>query len=132
MRLDDCYRVLDLPEGAAEDEVRRAHRELTKVWHPDRFAHDPMLRQRAEDKLKEINEAFETILGMRRESHRRPRADEKPSQRQTQVRYRSWAVACTAFAVLILLRRPTPGMLAVAAVLFCLAFYFLRRMARVR
>lgn len=131
MRLDDCFRVLELPQGAAEDQVRRAHRELTKVWHPDRFAHDPALRQRAEDKLKEINEAYETILGMRRETPRRPPPPSQPtSPRQLMIRYRTWGITCAALAILILLRRPTPGMLVVAAVLFFFAFHFLRRMTR--
>jgi len=36
MRLDDCYRLLDLPPGSSPEEVKRAYRDLTKVWHPDR------------------------------------------------------------------------------------------------
>lgn len=59
--LDEAYRILDLPPGAPEEDVRRAWLELTKVWHPDRFGDDPTLRRRAEEKQKEINEAYETI-----------------------------------------------------------------------
>ncbi|HYO75877.1 MAG TPA: J domain-containing protein, partial [Thermoanaerobaculia bacterium] len=36
MRLDDCYALLDLRPGASEEELKRAHRDLAKVWHPDR------------------------------------------------------------------------------------------------
>lgn len=61
MRLDDCYRLLDLNPGASPDEVKRAHRDLTKVWHPDRFGHDTALRTKAEEKLKAINAAYATI-----------------------------------------------------------------------
>ncbi|MFZ2493595.1 MAG: J domain-containing protein, partial [Thermoanaerobaculia bacterium] len=61
MKLDDCYRTLEVPPGASFEEVRRAHRDLAKVWHPDRFGHDAALRARAEEKLKAINEAWETI-----------------------------------------------------------------------
>lgn len=61
MRLDDCYRLLDLKPGASPDEVKRAHRDLTKVWHPDRFGHDTALRTKAEEKLKAINAAYATI-----------------------------------------------------------------------
>lgn len=62
MRLDECYRLLDLQPGVSAEELKRAHRDLTKVWHPDRFGHDAGLRKKAEEKLKAINEAYETIL----------------------------------------------------------------------
>ena len=65
MRLDDCYRLLELDPGASDVEVKRAHRDLTKVWHPDRFGHDASLRQKAEERLKAINEAYETIRASR-------------------------------------------------------------------
>lgn len=61
MRLADCYRLLELDPGASPEEVKRAHRDLTKVWHPDRFEHDAPLRVKAEEKLKAINEAYATI-----------------------------------------------------------------------
>ena len=35
-----------------------------KVWHPDRFGNDPKLRARADEKLKEINEAYEKLSAM--------------------------------------------------------------------
>ena len=61
MNLRKAYTVLGLSEGAAEWEVRAAYRDLVQVWHPDRFAHSPRLRAKAEAKLKEINVAFDTI-----------------------------------------------------------------------
>ncbi len=61
MHLEDAYRILDVDPGSSDFELKRAHRDLTKVWHPDRFGHDPALRQRAEEKLKTIHEAYETI-----------------------------------------------------------------------
>jgi hypothetical protein len=61
MRLADCYRLLDLQPGASPEAVKRAHRDLTKVWHPDRFVHDVPLREKAEEKLKTINTAYATI-----------------------------------------------------------------------
>ena len=60
--LDRCYRALDLEPGASLVEVKRAWRDLTKVWHPDRFQDDPELRQRAEDRLKGINQAYRQVL----------------------------------------------------------------------
>lgn len=80
MRLDDCYRLLDLDPGASLEEVRRAHRELTKVWHPDRFGGDASLRQKAEEKLKDINGAYETIRASREGGWSRARRHAAPDQ----------------------------------------------------
>ena len=57
--LADCYRILDLPPDATQEEVKRAYRELAKVWHPDRFTGDPKLQHKAQEKLKQINSAYE-------------------------------------------------------------------------
>src|SRR5829696_5702882 len=47
--------------GVSIRELKAAHRDLAKVWHPDRFVHDPRLQEKAQEKLKEINEAFDLI-----------------------------------------------------------------------
>jgi hypothetical protein len=70
----DCYEVLGVAPGAATAEIKAAYRDLAKVWHPDRFAHDPRLQQKAQEKLKEINEAYRRLLAgetapPRREPH---------------------------------------------------------------
>lgn len=56
-----CYETLGLKPEASLDEVREAYRDLVKVWHPDRFAHDPKLQLKAQEKLKEINHAYQKI-----------------------------------------------------------------------
>lgn len=53
----DCLRILDLAHGCSESEMRQAYRDLVQVWHPDRFA-GQRLKQRAEEELKRINEAY--------------------------------------------------------------------------
>jgi hypothetical protein len=53
--------LLGLKPGASAQEIKAAYRDLAKVWHPDRFSHDPRLQQKAQDKLKEINEAYEAL-----------------------------------------------------------------------
>ena len=67
MNLEDAYRILDVEPTASDFELKRAHRDLTKVWHPDRFGHDPALRQRAEEKLKAVHEAYATLRESRGE-----------------------------------------------------------------
>ena len=56
------YRVLGLEPGVSLEDLKQAHRDLVKVWHPDRFADDLRLQKKAQEKLKEINEAYEQVL----------------------------------------------------------------------
>ena len=56
------YETLGLRPGASLDEIRAAFKDMVKVWHPDRFHDDERLREKAEDKLKEINEAYQYLL----------------------------------------------------------------------
>jgi DnaJ-class molecular chaperone len=56
---DDPYKVLGVPRGASEDDIRRAYRKLAKENHPDL---NPADRLQAEERLKVINAAF-AILG---------------------------------------------------------------------
>lgn len=56
--LDKYYEVLGLSTGASAEELKVAYRDLAKVWHPDRFVHDPRLQAKAQEKLKAINEAY--------------------------------------------------------------------------
>lgn len=59
--LNECYNLLGLRPGASSAELKAAHRDLTKVWHPDRFLHDLRLQEKAQEKLKEINEAYDQL-----------------------------------------------------------------------
>jgi COMPASS component SWD3 len=55
------YGALGLEPECTMEELKAAYRDLAKVWHPDRFAHDPRLQNKAQEKLKEINEAYEQL-----------------------------------------------------------------------
>lgn len=61
--MEKYYKILDINTNATEQDVKQAYRDLVKVWHPDRFTHDPKLRKKAEEKLKEINVAYQKIIG---------------------------------------------------------------------
>ena len=54
--------MLGVKPGVSDAELKAAHRDLAKVWHPDRFVHDPPLQEKAQEKLKEINEAYEQLI----------------------------------------------------------------------
>jgi hypothetical protein len=60
--LGKAYEVLGVKPGVSPRELKVAHRDLAKVWHPDRFQHDLRLQQKAQEKLKEINEAYEQLI----------------------------------------------------------------------
>lgn len=64
--LSRCYDLLGVSRGASSQELKTAHRDMAKVWHPDRFAHDPRLQQKAQEKLKEINEAYDQLTSGKR------------------------------------------------------------------
>jgi DnaJ domain len=57
----EALEVLALQPGATPSEIKEAYRDLVKVWHPDRFGSDVRLRQKAEDKLKQVNEAYRVL-----------------------------------------------------------------------
>ncbi len=56
------YEVLGIKEGASEEEIKRAYREQVKKYHPDQYQDNP-LSKLAEDKLREVNEAYEYLTG---------------------------------------------------------------------
>ena len=58
-------KVLGLAPGASEQAIKDAYRDLVKVWHPDRFATDARLQQKAQEKLTELNTAFEHLQSYR-------------------------------------------------------------------
>jgi nucleotide-binding universal stress UspA family protein len=41
--------------------LEEAYRDLVQVWHPDRYSYNPRLRSKAEEKLKEVNNAYELL-----------------------------------------------------------------------
>ena len=59
------FEVLGVRPGATRAELKTAYRDLAKVWHPDRFGHDPQLQTKAQEKLKEINEAYNELISGR-------------------------------------------------------------------
>jgi DnaJ-domain-containing protein 1 len=60
-KIDRCIEELGLKPGASKEEVNEAYRDLASVWHPDRFANNLRLQKKAEERLKEINAAYEYI-----------------------------------------------------------------------
>jgi len=55
------YEVLGIREGASEEEIKRAYRDLARKYHPDQYANNP-LSDLAQEKMKEINEAYDFLM----------------------------------------------------------------------
>ena len=60
----DPYKVLGVAPDATDDEIKKAYRELAKKYHPDNYANTEF-SDIANEKMKEINEAYDEILHMR-------------------------------------------------------------------
>jgi hypothetical protein len=59
------YRALGLQAGASAPDLRRAYLRLVKEWHPDRFQQNARKQALAQEKLKEINEAYSFLKDYR-------------------------------------------------------------------
>lgn len=62
--MTDPYSILGVSATASDDEVKRAYRELARKYHPDNYQNNP-LADLAEEKMKEINEAYEEVNRIR-------------------------------------------------------------------
>lgn len=64
--MQNPYEVLGISPNATDEQVKTAYRELAKKYHPDSYENNP-LADLAEEKMQEINEAYDAIIRMRRQ-----------------------------------------------------------------
>jgi GTP-binding protein EngB required for normal cell division len=60
-KISRAYATLGLKPGTALTEVKQAYRNYVKKYHPDLFVNQPQLHQKAEEKMRLVNEAY-TLL----------------------------------------------------------------------
>jgi curved DNA-binding protein CbpA len=61
MDIKSSLKILEIDRTASIEDVNQAYKDIVSVWHPDRFTHNPRLKLKAEEKIKEINIAYETL-----------------------------------------------------------------------
>lgn len=66
--MKDPYEVLGVSPSASDDEIKKAYRELARKYHPDNYQNNP-LSDLAQEKMKDINEAYDAITKNRGSSH---------------------------------------------------------------
>ncbi len=57
----DPYQVLGIQRGASEEEIKKAYRRLSRIYHPDANVNNPN-KEQAEEKFKEIQQAYQQIM----------------------------------------------------------------------
>ena len=61
----DYYEILGVDRNVSDDDLKKAYRKLARQHHPDLHAGDQQ-KKSAEEKFKEINEAYETLSDQER------------------------------------------------------------------
>lgn len=64
--MKDPYEILGVGRDATEEQVKAAYREKARKFHPDNFNDNPAAAEMANEKMAEINEAYDTIIKHRK------------------------------------------------------------------
>ena len=59
--MNDPYRVLGVSRDAAEEEIKKAYRSLSRKYHPDANVNNPR-KDEAEARFKEVQQAYQQIM----------------------------------------------------------------------
>ena len=131
MNIRDCYAALEIHDGADKEEIRQAYRDLVTIWHPDQYQENTRLQEKATEKLKELNTAYDTLMALtkahragpgrhqdaperRTAAYTAPRASPQAATLKRKHPVSLWllllaAVAITAMALYLQLPFPMPG-----------------------
>ncbi len=59
------YEILGVNENATDTEIKNAYRQLARKYHPDNYNNDPDMAKMAEERMQEINNAYDEIMSHR-------------------------------------------------------------------
>ena len=60
---DEALRVLGLKGDVSPDDIKVAYKEMAQILHPDKYAENAKLRERATEQFKQVNQARDVLLG---------------------------------------------------------------------
>ena len=63
--MGDPYKILGVSPSDSDEKIKSAYRDLAKKYHPDNYSNNP-LNDLANEKMTEINAAFDEIMNQRR------------------------------------------------------------------
>jgi len=67
------FKILGIEPSSDWQQVRKAYRHKARIWHPDRLPDIDNLRSQAEEKFKDVNNAFHTLSAYHRRHGRLPK-----------------------------------------------------------
>lgn len=79
--INSYYQLLGLESGASLEEVKKAYRDSMKIWTDRRLSPEPQIRSEAQEKIKEINTAYEKIKTHLWNVHKQNLDLEKPNSK---------------------------------------------------
>ena len=62
----DFYKILELGKDSKQEEIRKSYKKLASKWHPDKNNESDELRDFADKKFKDINEAYSILSDERK------------------------------------------------------------------
>lgn len=95
MNRTEALRILGLPADASPEDIKAAYRETAQILHPDRFAGNKKLQERATEQFKNLQEAYESLMGKKSDGHRasRPRPSGLSEEREIEAKLAGIAAA---------------------------------------
>lgn len=63
--MKDPYSILGVSKDASDEEIKNAYRALARKYHPDNYGDDNPLKNLANEKMQEINAAYDEIQRLR-------------------------------------------------------------------
>lgn len=76
--IDDPHRILGVPQGATEDEIKKAYRKKAKEYHPDLHPNDPV----AVKKMQEVNKAYDMLMNPEKYANKQAQQQRQQSSQQ--------------------------------------------------